>query len=137
MVLTDLKAMATQLGLKGTSTLRKGDLIAAIAAHQNGSGTKNGQQSGAQPAKAATNGNPEPTLDLNLPPSPAADTAEPAGRPPAPSACRSGPGPGRGHHRRPGRAPGSSPKAAPPSRAGRPGPARATAPRPPPPRPTG
>jgi len=34
MVLTDLKALAGQLGIKGTSGLRKGDLVSAIAAHQ-------------------------------------------------------------------------------------------------------
>ncbi len=36
MVLTDLKALAGQLGIKGTSGMRKGDLVAAIAARQNG-----------------------------------------------------------------------------------------------------
>ncbi len=36
MVLTDLKALAGQLGIKGTSGLRKGDLIAAITARQSG-----------------------------------------------------------------------------------------------------
>ena len=35
MVLADLKAMAAQLGIKGTSGLRKGDLVSAIASHQN------------------------------------------------------------------------------------------------------
>ena len=35
MVLTDLKALAGQLGIKGTSGLRKGDLVSAIASHQN------------------------------------------------------------------------------------------------------
>ena len=32
MVLTDLKALAGQLGIRGTSAMRKGDLVAAIAA---------------------------------------------------------------------------------------------------------
>jgi transcription termination factor Rho len=38
MVLADLKALAGQLGIKGTSGMRKGDLVAAIAARQNGAG---------------------------------------------------------------------------------------------------
>ena len=38
MVLTDLKALAGQLGIKGTSGMRKGDLVAAIAARQSGAG---------------------------------------------------------------------------------------------------
>ncbi|GGM18111.1 transcription termination factor Rho [Nakamurella endophytica] len=46
MVLPELKALAAQLGIKGASGLRKGDLVAAITARQNGS-------SG---AAAATNG---------------------------------------------------------------------------------
>ncbi len=36
MVLADLKALAGELGLKGTSGMRKGDLVAAIAARQSG-----------------------------------------------------------------------------------------------------
>ncbi|RIJ70346.1 transcription termination factor Rho [Nakamurella silvestris] len=36
MVLTDLKALAGQLGIKGTSAMRKGDLVAAIAERQDG-----------------------------------------------------------------------------------------------------
>ncbi len=36
MVLTDLKAMASQLGIRGTSGMRKGDLVAAITAKQSG-----------------------------------------------------------------------------------------------------
>jgi transcription termination factor Rho len=36
MVLTDLKALAGRLGIRGTSGMRKGDLVAAIAAHQAG-----------------------------------------------------------------------------------------------------
>ena len=38
MVLTDLKALAGTLGIKGTSGMRKGDLVAAIAARQSGAG---------------------------------------------------------------------------------------------------
>jgi transcription termination factor Rho len=49
MVLTDLKAMASELGIRGTSGMRKGDLIAAITARQSQDG---GPVSGA--AGAAT-----------------------------------------------------------------------------------
>ena len=42
MVLPDLKALAGRLGIKGTSGMRKGDLVAAIAAHQ--AGTRPAQQ---------------------------------------------------------------------------------------------
>ena len=38
MVLTDLKALAGQLGIRGTSGMRKGDLVAAIAARQSSAG---------------------------------------------------------------------------------------------------
>ena len=38
MVLPDLKALAGQLGIRGTSGMRKGDLVAAIAARQSGAG---------------------------------------------------------------------------------------------------
>ena len=38
MVLPDLKALAGQLGIRGTSGMRKGDLVAAITARQNGAG---------------------------------------------------------------------------------------------------
>ena len=42
MVLADLKALAGQLGIKGTSGMRKGDLVTAIAARQNGAGAGTG-----------------------------------------------------------------------------------------------
>src|SRR6478752_4646528 len=56
MVLTDLKALASQLGIRGTSGMRKGDLVAAITA----------KQSESAPSKAsATNGHSrEPELPL-------------------------------------------------------------------------
>jgi len=51
MVLADLKALAGQLGIKGTSGMRKGDLVSAIAAHQNSraaaSASTNGSTNGA------------------------------------------------------------------------------------------
>jgi transcription termination factor Rho len=57
MVLTDLKALAGQLGIKGTSGMRKGDLVAAIAARQSGSGAgtgKNGSGSGSSAPAAVS-----------------------------------------------------------------------------------
>ena len=84
MVLADLKAMASQLGIKGTSGLRKGDLVSAIESHQ-GAGapaarrTTNGSATKAVKAPAADNNAPtrndapavngstsEPTLSLDI-----------------------------------------------------------------------
>jgi transcription termination factor Rho len=54
MVLPKLRALASEVGVKGTSGMRKGDLIAAIRAHQSGQATlesnqpKNVQNGGAQ-----------------------------------------------------------------------------------------
>jgi transcription termination factor Rho len=79
MVLTDLKALAGQLGIRGTSGMRKGDLVAAIAARQNGAGatapskeksraTGNASAPAESPAAPATanghSGTTEPTLPL-------------------------------------------------------------------------
>ena len=86
MVLPDLKALAGQLGIRGTSGMRKGDLVAAIAARQNGAGaaapkqgrpaqcagcetSRTSAQNGAAPATdaatAGTNGHAgEPQLPL-------------------------------------------------------------------------
>ncbi|MCB9442127.1 MAG: transcription termination factor Rho [Mycolicibacterium sp.] len=51
MLLPELKALAGQVGVKGTSGMRKGDLIAAIRAHQ--AGGSGSPAKGAAPAKAA------------------------------------------------------------------------------------
>ena len=59
MVLADLKAMAAQLGIKGTSGLRKGDLVSAIASHQNSApSATNHRPAVSEPHRAAgaTNG---------------------------------------------------------------------------------
>ncbi len=73
MVLTDLKALAGQLGIRGTSGMRKGDLVAAIAARQNGAGAASGAATtGAsgkterrEVAAASANGHgADPTLPL-------------------------------------------------------------------------
>ncbi len=61
MVLADLKALAGQLGIKGTSGMRKGDLVAAIAARQNGAGAATpshdgGSSSTSTDSPAAVNG---------------------------------------------------------------------------------
>ena len=61
MVLADLKALAGQLGIKGTSGLRKGDLISAISARQAGgaptlpvAGAANASGRTAQPTDGTT-----------------------------------------------------------------------------------
>ena len=41
MVLPELRALASKVGVKGTSGMRKGDLIAAIKEHQNGGSATN------------------------------------------------------------------------------------------------
>jgi transcription termination factor Rho len=97
MVLPDLKALAAQLGIKGTSGMRKGDLVAAISARQNGG---NGQQE-AVPARSEAPGTDTPAtktqrpaagataeLPLDLPQSPRRRRAatRPAGAPDAASA---------------------------------------------------
>jgi transcription termination factor Rho len=72
MVLTDLKAMASQLGIRGTSGMRKGDLIAAITAKQGSSGAPGSGQVGGESggpvngaAAVTTNGQArEPELPL-------------------------------------------------------------------------
>ena len=63
MVLPDLKALAGQLGIRGTSGMRKGDLVAAIAARQNGAGAAAPKQDaprtsrGSKPATRSTGEN--------------------------------------------------------------------------------
>ncbi len=75
MVLPDLKAMAAQLGIKGTSGLRKGDLVSAIAAHQNSTAHKAQDRAQPEPARinrsnATASTGPKaapPTLDVPVP----------------------------------------------------------------------
>ncbi len=80
MVLPDLKAMATSMGIKGISAMRKGDLVSAIAAKQGGSG--NGAAGSAPTANGAAGRRAAP----GTPPASASD----AGTPPA-SASDAGP----------------------------------------------
>jgi len=88
MVLTDLKALASQLGIRGTSGMRKGDLVAAITAKQG-----EGAPSKAAPTSnaPATNGHRrEPELPLGeLASAPGVDApaAEPASAPPPEAAA--------------------------------------------------
>jgi transcription termination factor Rho len=69
MVLADLKAMAAQLGIKGTSGLRKGDLVSAIASHQNSAGPQapasqgRGQASATASKSAPARGADTPVAD--------------------------------------------------------------------------
>src|SRR6478752_8269043 len=73
MVLPDLKALAGQLGIRGTSGMRKGDLVAAITARQNGAGA-------AAPKQDTT---PRSTRGSKPPRSAAANGAAPAEQAPA------------------------------------------------------
>jgi len=79
MVLADLKALAGQLGIKGTSGLRKGDLVSAIASHQNAdvSSRKPSTSDGSDSDFSATASTLP--LDLDLPQRPTRRRA--AGRP--------------------------------------------------------
>ena len=43
MLLPELKAMAAKLGIAGTSGMRKGDIVAAISAHQGAAASSNGR----------------------------------------------------------------------------------------------
>ncbi len=71
MVLPDLKALAGELGIKGTSGMRKGDLIAAIAERQSGGGAAD-RKNDSRPSKV--NGNQTKHSDATnaQPPLPAA-----------------------------------------------------------------
>ena len=53
MVLADLKTLAGELGIKGTSAMRKGDLVAAISAKQGGAGAAAPAASSDTPANGA------------------------------------------------------------------------------------
>ena len=79
MVLADLKAMAAQLGIKGTSGLRKGDLVSAIESHQAPAARRASSATTARVAKStagnvssepaaptANGGSAEPTLSLDI-----------------------------------------------------------------------
>ncbi|SDP43624.1 transcription termination factor Rho [Nakamurella panacisegetis] len=78
MVLADLKAMASQLGIKGTSGLRKGDLVSAIESHQ-GAGAPAARRAGNGAAvKAVKTGDAENVAPVGSTPPPAnGRTAEP------------------------------------------------------------
>ena len=91
MVLADLKAMATQLGIKGTSGLRKGDLVSAIESRQNSAAptATNAPASGSaapaaseRPTRRRAAGRPEGAPDVagTTAAAPPADTAPPAQR---------------------------------------------------------
>ncbi|MDJ0362970.1 transcription termination factor Rho [Rhodococcus sp. H29-C3] len=63
MVLTELRSLAGELGIKSVSGMRKGDLIAAISTRQSGSGAQksDGSKSGASKSNSA-----EPDADKTL-----------------------------------------------------------------------
>ena len=52
MVLPELRTLATQAGVKGTSGMRKGELIAAIREAQGGNGGRSGGDERSRPAQA-------------------------------------------------------------------------------------
>src|SRR5690348_3191233 len=69
LVLPELKQIASQLGLKGTAGMRKGQLIEAIQSAQSGSAganagqaTRRGRPSKAEPASNQTTDGAQPTL---------------------------------------------------------------------------
>jgi transcription termination factor Rho len=64
MVLADLKALAGQLGIKGTSGMRKGDLVAAIAARQNGAGAATPSHDGGS-TDSSTSATPDAPAHVN------------------------------------------------------------------------
>lgn len=61
MVLSELRALAGELGIKGTSGMRKGDLIAAIKERQSGGSPKTGEQAKAGSPEQMTITADEPT----------------------------------------------------------------------------
>lgn len=80
MVLPELRALASQVGVKGTSGMRKGDLIAAIREHQGALGApKNNNQSTAAQQPQASSAPAEAALKESAPkeqaPSESAQTA--------------------------------------------------------------
>ena len=88
MVLADLKALAGQLGIKGTSGMRKSDLVAAISTRQNG-GNAHGAESTPVAAPTLTTPASNGELPLDLPPAQRRRRAasRPAGAPEGPSAA--------------------------------------------------
>ena len=62
MLLPELKAMAAKLGIAGTSGMRKGDLVAAISAHQGSAGSTNG----GRPRRGASRPAGEPAADAGV-----------------------------------------------------------------------
>ena len=71
MVLVDLKALAGQLGIKGTSGMRKGDLVAAITARQSANSGSSTPSTSPSAAPAANGAAVTGELDLDLPTGPA------------------------------------------------------------------
>ena len=78
MLLADLKRMAGALGLKGTTAMRKGDLVAAIKAQQNGgqhapSSEQAATQQTAAPRRTRSTAEPATAADVAETVSPRAD----------------------------------------------------------------
>ncbi|WP_254900715.1 transcription termination factor Rho [Rhodococcus sp. 1168] len=84
MVLTELRSLAGELGIKSVSGMRKGDLIAAISARQSGSGA---QKSDGSKSGASKSGGAEPDTDKALS-SPSTATVAPSAVPVVDSPAR-------------------------------------------------
>jgi transcription termination factor Rho len=65
MVLPELRALANKVGVKGTSGMRKGDLIAAIKEHQNGGNGTNHRAADAAPAPVEQPNEPRENAETN------------------------------------------------------------------------
>ncbi|TQC45491.1 transcription termination factor Rho [Rhodococcus sp. WS4] len=81
MVLTELRTLAGELGIKGISGMRKGDLIAAIKERQGGSAAPAAAVTEAAPKTRATRAKREQSAQTELEVTPQPDTTEKAAEP--------------------------------------------------------
>ncbi|MFC9552561.1 transcription termination factor Rho [Rhodococcus sp. NPDC056960] len=81
MVLTELRTLAGELGIKGISGMRKGDLIAAIKERQGGSAAPAATATEAAPRTRATRAKREQSAQTELEVTPQPETTEKAAEP--------------------------------------------------------
>ncbi|MFV9452494.1 transcription termination factor Rho [Rhodococcus sp. NM-2] len=81
MVLTELRTLAGELGIKGISGMRKGDLIAAIKERQGGSSAPAAAATEAAPRTRATRAKREQSAQTELEVTPQVETTEKAAEP--------------------------------------------------------
>ncbi|BAH49442.1 transcription termination factor Rho [Rhodococcus opacus] len=81
MVLTELRSLAGELGIKGISGMRKGDLIAAIKERQGGSAAPAAAATETAPRTRATRAKREQSAQTELEVTPQAEPAEKAAEP--------------------------------------------------------